>query len=336
MEPPALTSLLPLVSRRFQSFAEAADSCLAMLGAVLPGAIVIGQIEHDERLLRVLDARGAEGLQIERGTTLQISGDSAAPAAGAATQLAAYRGDDLDPQLVSSLGAVERATLPIELSDSSVVGLVCALSQRRGAYQSDHLILLGLAARLLSYEWERVSAGAELRQLRQKLNEGSHIDPDTGLSDREGLVNKLSREWRLARRGTVESTVVACRVRVEAHESERNSALGMLALKDAAEVLSAVARWTDHVGRIGPGDLCVVMVGAEGMLGVEAMSNRFGEALQRVTAGRPYEISISFGAQALSEASTPEQALDLAERALGDFGVAGIGAPAGLADPEPA
>lgn len=331
MEPPALTSLLPLVSRRFQSFAEAADSCLAMLGAVLPGAIVIGQIEHDERLLRVLDARGAEGLQIERGTTLQISGS----AGDVATQLAAYRGDDLDPQLVSSLGAVERATLPIELSDSSVVGLVCALSQHRGAYQADHLILLGLAARLLSYEWERVSAGAELRQLRQKLNEGSHIDADTGLSDREGLVNKLSREWRLARRGTVESTVVACRVRVDAHDSERNSALGMLALKDAAEVLSAVARWTDHVGRIGPCDLCVVMVGAEGMLGVEAMSNRFAEALQRVTSGRPYEISISFGAQALSEASTPEQGLDLAERALGDFGVAGIGAGAGLAEPEP-
>jgi GGDEF domain-containing protein len=335
MEPPALTSLLPLASRRFQSFAEAAETCLAMLGGVLSGAVVIGQIERDERLMRVLDARGAEGLGIERGTTLPVSGAAAAAEADAG-QLAAYRGDDLDRQLLGSLGIVERATLPIELSDGSVVGLVCALSQRPGAYQSDHLILLGLASRLLSYEWERVSAGAELRQLRQKLNEGAHIDAETGLSDREGVIEKVAREWRLARRGTVESMVVVCRINVEAHDSERNSALTMLALKDAAEVLSAVARWTDHVGRIGPCDLCVVMVGADGLPGVEAMSNRYAEALRRVTGGRPYEISIEFGAQALSEASTPEQGIELAEQAVGDLRVAGIGAGAAVADAEPA
>jgi GGDEF domain-containing protein len=333
MEPPALTSLLPLASRRFQSFAEAADACLAMLGGVLSGAVVIGQIERDERLLRVLDARGAEGLQIERGTTLHVSGAAATADDG---QLAAYRGDDLDRQVLDALGIVERATLPIELSDGSVVGLVCALSQRQGAYQSDHLILLGLAARLLSYEWERVSAGAELRQLRQKLNEGAQIDAETGLSDREGLIKKVAREWRLARRGTVESMVVVCRIKVEAHDAERDSALAMLALKDAAEVLSAVARWTDHVGRISANDLCVVMVGADGLPGVEAMSNRYAEALRRVTGGRPYEISIEFGAQPLSEASTPEQGVELAERCVGDLRVAGIGAGASVADPEPA
>lgn len=335
MEPPALTSLLPLVSRRFQSFAEAADACLAVLGGVLPGAVVIGQIERDERLLRILDARGGEGLGIERGTNLQVSGASAVETDDP-TQLAAYRGDDLDRQVLASLTVVERATLPIELSDGSVVGLVCALSQRPGAYQADHLILLGLAARLLSYEWDRVSAGAELRQLRQKLNEGAHIDAETGLSDREGLVHKLGREWRLARRGTVESMVVVCRIEVEAHDSERNSALGMLALKDAAEVLSSVARWTDHVGRIGPSDLCVVMVGADGLPGVHAMSNRYAEALQRTTGGRPYEISINFGAHPLSEASTPELGVELAERSVGDLKVAGIGAVAGFAESEPA
>lgn len=335
MEPPALTSLLPLASRRFQSFAEAADACLAMLGGVLSGAVVIGQIERDERLLRVLDARGADSLGIERGTTLQVSG-AVGGTEVAPGQLAAYRGDDLDGQVLSTFGVVERATLPIELSDGSVVGLVCALSQRHGAYQADHLILLGLASRLLSYEWERVSAGAELRQLRQKLSEGAHIDAETGLSDREGMVEKTAREWRLARRGTVESMVVVCRINVVAHESERDSALAMLALKDAAEVLSAVARWTDHVGRIGPCDLCVVMVGADGLPGVQAMSNRYAEALRRVTGGRPYEISIEFGAQALSEAATPEQGLELAQQAIGDLRVAGIGAGAAVPDPEPA
>lgn len=333
MESPALASLLPLVSRRFQSFAEAADASLAMLGASLPGAIVIGQIERDERLLRVLDARGSETLQIERGSTVQLS-DRAAGQPGSTGQLAAYRGDDLDEGFLRSRGVVERATLPIELSDGGVAGLVCALSPQEGAYQADHLILLGLSVRLLSYEWERVSAGAELRQLRQQLNEGARVDSETGLCNRPGLIEKLSREWGLAQRGTVESMIVVCRISTVTDDAERGSALNVLALKDAAEVLGVVARWTDYVGRVGPADLAVVMVGADGPAGVEAMINRCTEGLQRVTGGRPYEISISFGAQALSEAATPEQSLELAEHAIADVSIAAAGPLAGSADVE--
>lgn len=333
MESPALASLLPLLSRRFQSFAEAADASLATLGASLPGAILIGQIEPEERLLRILDARGAEALQIERGSTVQLSG-CAANQPDSTRQLAAYRGDDLDAAFLGSRGVVERATFPIELSGGGIAGLVCALSPHEGVYQEDHLILLGLATRLLSYEWERVSAGAQLRQLRQQLNDRTGVDSETGLCDRAGLIEKLGREWGLARRGTVESVIVVCRISAVAHDAERGSALNVLALKDAAEVLGAVSRWTDHVARVGPADLAVVLVGADGQAGVEAMINRYTEGLRRVTGGRPYEISISCGAHALSEAATAEQALELAEQAIGDLSVVGIGALAGSADAE--
>ena len=333
MESPALASLLPLVSRRFQSFAEAADASLAMLGASLPGAVLIGQIDRDERLLRVLDARGSEGLQIERGLTVQLTA-SAADQPSSIRQLAAYRGDDLDPAFLSSHGVAELATLPIELSDGAIAGLVCALSPHPATYQADHMMLLGLSARMLSYEWDRVSAGAELRQLRQQLHEGMGLDSETGLCDRAALIEKLDREWQLARRGTVESMIVVCRIDTVAHDAERGSALNVLALKDAAEVLGAVARGTDHVGRVGPADFAVAMVGADGREGVEAMIGRYVEGVQRVTAGRPYEISISFGATALSEAATPEQALELAADAIGDVSVTGIGALAGSTDVE--
>ena len=334
MEPPALASLLPLVSRRFQSFAEAADASLAMLGASLPGSILIGQIEREERLLRVLDARGDDALQIERGSTVQLR--SAASSSESSRQLTPYKGDDLDPGFLRSRAVVERATVPIELSDGAIAGLICALSQQQSAYQRDHLILLGLASRLLSYEWERVSAGAELRQLRQQLNDGERGDSETGLCDRDGLIEKMTREWRLASRGTVESMIVVCRITAVAHDAERASALNMLALKDAAEALRGCARWTDHVARVGPCDLAVVMVGADTSDAVEAMINRYAESMRRVTGGRPYEISISYGAKTLSEAATSEQALEQAEQAIDDAGAVDVQAFAGSVEVEQA
>jgi hypothetical protein len=55
----SLQSLFPLISRRFQSFSEAADAALDVLADQVPGEIVIGQIEAGDDKLRVLDVRGA-------------------------------------------------------------------------------------------------------------------------------------------------------------------------------------------------------------------------------------------------------------------------------------
>ena len=54
-----LQSLFPLISRRFQSFAEATDAALDVLADQVPGEIVLGQIEAGDDKLRVLDVRGA-------------------------------------------------------------------------------------------------------------------------------------------------------------------------------------------------------------------------------------------------------------------------------------
>ncbi len=51
----SLQPLFPLISRRFQSFAEAADAALDVLSDQVPGEIVIGQIEAGDDKLRVLD-----------------------------------------------------------------------------------------------------------------------------------------------------------------------------------------------------------------------------------------------------------------------------------------
>src|SRR5436190_6086001 len=203
----SLQALFPLISRRFQSFAEAADAALDVLAEQVPGEIVVGQIEAGDDKLRILDVRGAETVGIERGSTLPLTKMKAANGLGPdATVLEGPNGiDDLDAAHLQSLGLGEWIALPLEMSDGAVVGIIAALSRRQGDYGAAHVVLLGLAARMLAYEWERIQTRASLRELQQRVGAGTHADPDTGLHDREHFLGLLDREWKLARRGTVET-----------------------------------------------------------------------------------------------------------------------------------
>ena len=317
-----LQSLFPLISRRFQSFAEATDAALDMLASQVPGEIVLGQIEPDEGRLRVIDVRGASIIGIERGHMIPLA--EVSPANGLGPGSTALEGtaavDDLDSEYLQSIGLGEWVALPLEMSDGAIVGMVAALSRRQGDYSSEHVVLLGLAARMLSYEWERVNTRNELRDLRQRVSETSDADADTGLPGRARFLDLLEREWKLARRGTVE-TMAVC-FRVEAGDEPAGSPLAVLALKDAAEALAGAVRSTDQVGRIGPMDLGVAMIGCENEAGVEALAQRFAGNLRRVTHGRPVEVQVGHGSIALGGTASATAALELAERAVGQRAVA--------------
>lgn len=297
--PPVLHSLFPLVNRHFQSFAEAADTVLEVLARSLPGTVAIGRVDAEDRLCRISDLRGEPTTAIERRGLLPLGAN----------------GHELDAGALADHGVAASLSLPIELSDGSLVGIVCAISPAEGAYRTEHVIMLGLAARLLSYEWERVKARAELRRLRQELRGDSLTDGDTGLLDRAAFGAHLDREWRLAQRGTLGSGVLVCRLHTHADRAEAEGAQSRLALKDAAGVLAAVARSTDHVGRVGPQALAVVMVGTEDEAGAEALQRRLVDALRRVTGLRQAEIAVGFGFAALRNAPSAEEALAVAERA---------------------
>ena len=312
----SLQSLFPLISRRFQSFAEATDAALDVLAEQIPGEIVVGQIEKGDDKLRVLDVRGAEIVGIERGNMLPLASRKPANGHGPdATVLEGANGiDDLDAHHLQSLGLGEWIALPLEMSDGGVVGIIAALSRRQGDYRAEHVVLLGLTARMLAYEWERVHTRATLRELQQRIGAATNADPHTGLPDRERFLDLLEREWKLARRGTVE-TMAVC-FRIEPGDESPGSPAAVLALKDAAEALSGAARSTDQVGRIGTMELGVAMIGCENLAGVDALAERFTHGLRRVTHGRPVSVSISYGAIALSETSSAEEALEAAERVI--------------------
>ena len=311
-----LQSLFPLISRRFQSFAEATDAALDMLATQVPGEIVLGQIEAGDDRMRVLDVRGASTIGIERGAMLPLARVQQTNGMGPdESVLEGTTGiDDLEASHLQSLGLAEWVALPLEMSDGAVVGIVAALSRRQGDYDAEHVVLLGLTARMLAYEWERVHTRTELRELRQRIGAANNADTDTGLAGRAGFLDMLQREWKLARRGTVDSMAVC--FRVEAGDERVGSPVAVLALKDAAEALAGAARSTDQIGRIGAMELGVAMIGCEDEAGVEALAQRFEHGLRRVTHGRPVEVSVTHGSISLADTTSAEDALEQAERAL--------------------
>ena len=184
------------------------------------------------------------------------------------------------------------------MSDGAVVGMVAALSRRQGDYRSEHVVLLGLTARILAYEWERVRTRTELRELRQRIGAAD----GRRRRHRPARPRPLPRpararvEARPPRHGRDDGGLLPRRSRRRGRPARP---LATLALKDAAEALSGAVRSTDQVGRVGEMDLGVAMIGCDDEAGVEALAERFAHSLRRVTHGRPVEVRVAHGAIAL-------------------------------------
>lgn len=292
-------ALAALGERRFASFAEAADTALDGLAGAVPGTLVLGRFDPDGEICRVTDLRGAPIQGLERGVSLRVS----------------TPGVWIDPELLAGAGIKSSIVSPLELHDGNVVGLICAFEAGGGAYMDDHRVLLELASRILAYEWEAVRAQAELRSLREEARHTGKTDAETGLYDRDAFLEVLDREWKLAKRGTVQSFLVVCRIVVGGTTNGGGSPMATLGLKDVAEVLAGVARTTDHVGRVGSSTLAFVLVGCHGGEGAEAFVARLRHAVARATQWRPFSVELAVGYRDVVLFDSSEEALAHAEDA---------------------
>jgi GGDEF domain-containing protein len=127
----------------------------------------------------------------------------------------------------------------------------------------------------------------------------------------------LDREWRLAKRGTVQSVVIAGHVEAQTAHDGAGQAIAKLALKDAAAAFAGNARTTDHVGRVSDANLAAVLVGCESANNARRFVRRFHSALRRTTGSRTFRIDVTFGVESLAEANSPQEALERAETAAG-------------------
>jgi GGDEF domain-containing protein len=314
MQPDQIRTLARLSQRRFRNFSEAVDEVLDALAESLPGVVALGRLDPDERAHRVIGARGDGVAGLGAGAALPSAGNG------------------IDTDFLRSLGACAWLDMPLETSDGRIVGVLCAADARADFYKPEHEAQLGIAARLLSHEWESVELRSEVRRLRRRVNAGPSTDADTGLPDRDGFLELLAREWRLVGRGTVRSVLVVCRVAACGEGGNGAGAKDRLALKLAAETLEATVRDTDRVGRVGEMAVGAILVGCH-LEDTPGFVARFLGAFERITAGSRPEIEVSCGVQSLVAASSPSEALDLAEIAAGEPGrVRTPGLPSGVVE----
>ncbi len=305
-------ALIRLGHPRFRSFSDALKPVLSAIADVIPGEIVLGRLEPDGQGCRVVEVRGPGVNGIDKDTVLPLRtrANGAGPASGDGPDLSSPA--ELDCDYLKSLGVVAYLGMPLEFSDGRIVGILAVLDTRADVYDSAHRALLGIAARLLSHEWESVEQRAELRRLRRSSAAGAKIDVDTGLHSRDSFLNLLDHEWALTSRGTVESVLVAFRIGAGPDRAPNGDPRSKLAMKIVAEVLETNARATDRLGRIGEATVAAILVGCR----VENASDfvdRVQAALRRVTEGHGPRIELSEGVQALAGTPSPEEAFMLAE-----------------------
>jgi diguanylate cyclase (GGDEF)-like protein len=302
----AISALARVAERRFQSFSDAADSVLDVIEAALPtGKIVLGELDREDGSYRVIDVRGAGFDRIGRSSVLPwiASNGNGAPGFGM-----------LDPDYLRALEAQSYLAVPLESRDGSTLGTLCAMGDETGLFNQDHVELLTLSALLLTYEWESVKSRADMRRLEQQLRDPERTDATTGLPNRPSFLPSVDREWHLSERGTVLSWVLTCFVQnLDVTRSTYGVAMADLILKDVAEAMRATVRRTDHVGRVGEASFGAVLVGCKGPEGANAFFVRLQDVLSRVSASRPVDVEVSYGAQPLAGAASPEQALERAE-----------------------
>jgi GGDEF domain-containing protein len=313
MESTQARTLIRLGHRRFRSFSDAAEAALDALADAVPGLIVLTQLEPDGQSFRVIDVRGAGLHGVDRGTMIP-PGNAAGGGRAAPGDADTSPEDPLDPEFLQAVGARAHLGMPLETSDGRIVGTLSALDPRDGAYDCDHLAILGVAARLLSHEWEGVERRAEIGRLRRRASTSAGVDGETGLPSRDGFVDLLDHAWGLAQRGLVESVLVAFQVGQDPARSGNGNATARLAVRVAAEVLQANARTTDRVGRVGETTVATVLVGCRAEQ-APAFIERFRAALGRVTGDVNPQIDLSYGVQVLAETPSSREALELAETA---------------------
>lgn len=315
MEDRQTETLLRLGQPRSRNFSDAADSALRALSDAIPGKVVLARLEPDGQGCRVIDAQGPGLDGVRRGAVLSLAGSANGdrPAAGD-NHDRSPDGELLDRDSLRALGARAVLEIPLEMSDGRIVGVLAALDPEADVYDAEHAATLGVAARLLGHEWESVELRAELRRLRRRASTGMDVDAETGLPNRDGFLNLLDHEWRLANRGTVESVLLAFEIGADPDQAPTGDAMGRLALKIVAEVLEGSTRVTDRVGRVGPATFATVLVGCR-LDQAPAFVGRFQAALRRVTEERQPQVELSLGVQALAGAPSPEVVLKLAEAA---------------------
>jgi diguanylate cyclase (GGDEF)-like protein len=310
-----------LCAQRFVSLGDAVRSVITLLETQVPGGrVIFGELNHDTDEYRVLDSRGegidalAPGARIplRESFCAHMAGDEAPDLVGRAGKDPVYG----KLELQKSAGVQSYVAAPVELGDGTRVASVCAMSTKRDQYDLHHRDLMTIAARLIAYEWERVTRESKLRRLIQQQRALTG-DPLTGLPLREAFLEQLDREWHLSQRGITESYVMVLKPSgIDEVRATSGDAVADLLVQSTGEVVATDVRRSDIAGRVGQHEFGVILVGCRGIEGAEAFLVRLQGSFERKLGHRPEKLELVYAIEGLSDADSAEAALARAEAGL--------------------
>ncbi|MBV8431089.1 MAG: diguanylate cyclase [Solirubrobacterales bacterium] len=310
-----------LCAQRFVSLGDAVRSVLTLLESQVPdGRVIFGELNYNTDEYRVLDARG-EGvdalgpgarLPLRESFCVHMANDEAPALIGRAAKDPVYG----KLELQKSAHVESYVAAPVELGDGTRVASVCAMSKQRDRYDWRQRDLMIIAARLIAYEWERVTRESKLRKLTQQQRSLTG-DPLTGLPLREAFLEQLDREHHLTQRGITESYILAVKPKgIEEVRSTSGDAVADLLLQSTGEVIATDVRRSDIAGRVNQNVFGVILVGCRGVEGAEAFMGRLQGSFERKLGHRPEKLELVSGVERLGDADSAEAALTQAEAEL--------------------
>lgn len=305
-------------ARGFLDFGEATTTVMNLLEKQLDDCTVfIAALDPEAELLRIVDSRSDGQISVEKGQTLPLPTGKTAEAGSLDPARALLQNPEF-AQVRSYVG------IPLELEDGAVAGTLCAVAARTERFQHNELEMLRVMARVLVNEIERERTEQSLRQQHEDLRRSNRrlqidslTDALTGVANRRAFDAALVREWKLAKRGTVDSFLLLADLDDFKEINDRfGHTVGDEVLKSCASALADSARDTDIVCRIGGDEFAVILVGCKTAEEVAAFRDRARARFNELLTVEPTQASFATGHQSLAEASAPLRAIELADQAM--------------------
>lgn len=305
-------------ARSFFDFTDATAAVLDLLEKQLPDcAVFVAYHDEEAHLLRIVDFRGETTFGIGNGQTMPLlpvslkGGGSVDPA----------------PAILANSGVHDIRSfigIPLELNDGSHFGTLCAIANVAERFARNDIELLTVLGRVIVNELDRELLQQELEQRNEDLARHNRrlrvdvfTDALTGVANRRGFERALAREWKLSRRGTVESYLVLVDLdEFKAVNDRYGHATGDEMLKLTAQALTDAGRETDVIGRIGGDEFATILVGCVSSEEAEIYSARAHTRLAELLIGQEATVDFSSGHQSLADSPSPLRAMELADQTM--------------------
>jgi diguanylate cyclase (GGDEF)-like protein len=190
----------------FDDSPDAIATILELLANQLPqSAVFIAEVDHTRDALRIADLRGSRSFGLSPGDVIPLDGPSADDTAGAASLVPA----------LTSRAARSFVGIPLQIGDGEHAATLYAISDSTERFAHDDVELLTVMARVIAHQLERERTESDLirrhellRRSNRRLRVDAATDPLTGLANRRSFEQALAREWKVSRRGLVESSLM--------------------------------------------------------------------------------------------------------------------------------